>query len=239
MMADEVGTSYRQATAALAGRVLVAVQDNGGVNLTDFLDSCGDVTAAMGAVRLVGADVFVPQSLLNRPVDTRDVEIVESSFSVFPPTGQPSTPEQRVMAWRDWATGRLLARLTERNPPAPAAAPGTIAAVLGDPGDWRRWSIALAQLSSLAQPDVCGPVIQAVEEGCRSLSRGATRAVLRRDHPMAARLARWVALLAGRGGRLDLDPGLLIEHIRLHAGTEPSLLLDLAVARQLLDREPS
>lgn len=145
------------------------------------------------------------------------------------------------MAWRDWATGRLLARLTERDPSTPglSTAPGTVATVLGDPGDWQRWSIALAQLSSLAQPDVCTPVIQAVEEGGRSLSRGATRAVLRRDHPTAARLARWVALLAGRGTRLDLDPGLLIEHIRLHAGTEPSLLLDLAVARQLLDREPS
>jgi hypothetical protein len=232
---SQVGqASYANAAAVLAGRVLDAVQGTGGVGLAGFLDSCVDVTAGLGAVRLIGADVFAPHLLLDRPPDAGDIGVVDESFAVFPPATASATPEQRVMAWRDWATGRVLARLTERvsvGPPPPE--------VLDDTEDWQGWSVVAAQLSPLAQPGADGPVVEAVRQGRVALARGITRAVLRRDHTTAARLARWVALLGGTGVELPLDPALVIEHIRLHAGTGPRLLLDLAIARCLLGSESS
>jgi hypothetical protein len=228
--------SYANAAAALAGRVLDAVHGTGEVGLAHFLDSCADATAGLGAVRLVGADVFAPRLLLDRPLDPRDVEIVDESFAVFPCLAAPVPPGQRVMAWRDWATAGLLARLDGRGPVAPP--PVDAAQVLGDSEDWQRWSVAVAQLSPLAQHGAGGVIADLVCRDRVELVRGVTRAVLRRDHNTAARLARWVALVSSTGVGLPLDPALLIEHIRLHAGTDPRLQLDLAIARHLLGSEP-
>jgi hypothetical protein len=231
---SQVGqASYANAAAVLAGRVLNAVQGTGDLGLTGFLDSCTDVMAGLGAVRLVGADIFAPCLLLDRPPDAGDIDIVDESFAVFPTVARPVTPEQRVMAWRDWATGQLLGRLTERA----VVAPPDTAEVLYDTGDWQRWSVVAAQLAPLAQPRADGPVVSAVRGGRVALARGVTRAVLRRDFTTAARLARWIALLDGMGVGLPLDSALVIEHLRLHAGADPRLRLDLAIAGGMVGAE--
>ncbi|MFD0204744.1 MULTISPECIES: hypothetical protein [Saccharothrix] len=217
--------------ADLAGRVLGALRGSGGVGLADFLDSRADPTSGLGAVRLVGADVFLPHVVLDRPLAAEDVEVVASAFQVFPPVTEPAGPEQRVMAWHDWSTARLLARLTGA---AAVAAPDDPADVLGPAGEWARWSVAVAQLSSLAHPGATGPVVDAVAAQPLALCRGVLRTVLRRDFATASRLTRWVALVHAAGARLPVDPVSLVDHVALRVGAEPRRLLDLAVARYLV-----
>ncbi|MBW4716428.1 hypothetical protein [Saccharothrix obliqua] len=223
-------TSLADAATALARHVLDALDGVGEVGLADCVDSRSDATAVLGAARLIGADLFAPQVLLGRALDPRDAESVIDSFAVFPPVIEPVTPEQRVRAWRDWATARLLARLVGTAEPAVPVDNTPLDAH----DDWPRWSVRAAQLSSLALPGVGGPVVEAVRCGRQALARGVTRALLRRDHVTAARLARWAALLAGTGVEVPLDLALLLEHIRLHGGAGPRMLLDLAIARHVL-----
>ncbi len=224
-------SSCARDAADLAGRVLGALRGSGGVGLADFLDSCADPTAGLGAVRLVGADVFLPHVVLDRPLTARDAEVVVASFDVFPPVVAPASPEQRVMAWHDWSTARLLSTLTGD---VPVATPENPSAVLGPADEWARWSVAVAQLSSLAHPGATGPVVDAVATQPLALSRGVLRSVLRRDFNTAGRLTRWVALMHAAGVRLPVDPVLLVEHVGARIGAEPRRLLDLAVARHLV-----
>jgi hypothetical protein len=233
-----VRTSYMDTAALLADRVLGVLLDGGAVDLAGFVDSFANRAAALAAVRLVGADVFAPHALSNRPPGDHDAAVIHESCVAFPPICRPVTWEQRVTAWRDWATRRMLARVTQPDGTLPdATAPGEPADVLGPPEDWQRWSGCVAQLSTLALPGAGDPVARAVGDARLALAKGATRAVLRRDYGTAARLARWVALLCGAGARRPLDPARLIEHLRLQAGAEPRLLLHLAIASQLLEVE--
>ncbi|MCC8247879.1 hypothetical protein [Saccharothrix luteola] len=225
-------SSCARDAADLAGRVLGALRGGGGADLADFLDSCADTTAGLGAVRLVGADVFLPHVVLDHPLTDRDAEVVAASFTVFPPVTAPVANEQRVMAWHDWSTVRLLARFTGD---APVTTPDDPAVVLGPAEDWPRWSVVVAQLSALAHPGATGPVVDAVAARPLALCRGVVRTVLRRDFATASRLTRWVALVHAGGARLPVDPVLLVEHVGSRLGAEPRRLLDLAVARHLLE----
>lgn len=239
--------SYADAASALAGRVLDAVQGGGRVDLAGFLGSCADLAAGLGAVRLVGADVFAPHLLLGGCLAAEDFVVVARSLEAFPAVAGSPARERGVVAWRDWATASLLdlvsggpaaaAEGSAAVPPRDASLPD-VDTLLGPASDWSRWSVVVAQLSPLAQPGVGGPVAAAVAGEPLALARGVTRAVLRRDHVTAARLARWVALLHREGVELALDPGLLVEQIRLNAGAGTRLLLDLAVARHLLGETP-
>ncbi|WP_367128752.1 hypothetical protein [Saccharothrix sp. HUAS TT1] len=242
--------AYADAAAALAGRVLDAVRGGGEVDLAGFLDSCADAATGLGAVRVVGADVFAPHLVLGRPLAVEDQVVVARSLDVFPAVAGAPARERGVAAWRDWATARLLdlfagapvpSTPSSADPPTSpeAAALPDVDTVLGPAADWPRWSVVVAQLSPLAQPTVDGPVAPAVAREALALARGATRAVLRRDHVTAARLARWVALLSRRGVEAPLDPWLLTEQLRLNAGAGPRMLLDLAIARHLLGGEPA
>ncbi|MVO85555.1 hypothetical protein GPA10_12525 [Streptomyces sp. p1417] len=137
---------------------------------------------------------------------------------------------------------------TERNGPVTAGVAGALAprptgapqlAEAGsDPAEttWQTWSTRMGQLSPLALPGLESPVHAMARAAPQALARGATRAVLRRDFPTAARVARWLALLAAEGEPLPLDPAPLVEHLRLHGGG-PRLALDVAIARRLLGVE--
>jgi hypothetical protein len=231
-----LGTSLVDVATVLTERVLIALDGAGGIGLADQVDRHGDdLTSFMGGVRLVGADLFAPQLLDRRPMDLRDVSVVADSFKVFPPVGAPGNHEQRVRAWRDWATHRVVNHLTGRDEPAPPLDTD----VLDVAGSWQRWSVIVAQLSTLAMPGIGGPIVDAVARDSLQLARGVTRAVLRRDYTTASRLVRWVALLAGMGVRVPLDPALLLDHVRLHGGSASRVALDLAIAARLLEQERS
>ena len=240
MNAERLQVSLADAATEVADRVLGAVDGTEDIGLADYVNTGADTTTALGAVRLIGADIFAPHVLLGRPVHRDDAAVVARSFTAYPPTPQPTTRQQHVTAWRDWAAGRLLAR-TDETPPAGSNATPTpeMAALLDSTKTWQEWSATAAQLSPLALPGVGGPIVAAVFEGMRPLAQGVTRAVLRRDFVTAARLIRWMALSSSSGVRQPLDPALLIERIRLYGGTGSRLALDLAIARVLLRMEPA
>jgi hypothetical protein len=237
-----VQTCFADAASDLAGRVLTALHTDGKVDLPAFVDASADATAALAAVRVVGADIFVPYALLDRPLDTADARVVADSFAVFPAVSTPATPEQWVMAWRDWATVRLMLHLTGSQASGIANStpdPRSVPVSLGDARLWQQWSVRAAQLSPLALSLLDTAVTAAVAKQATVLALGASRAVLRRDYSTATRLTRWIALLASKDVDIPLDPVLLVEHLRLHTGSGPRLLLDLAVARRLLGLEPA
>ncbi|GAA3013431.1 hypothetical protein [Streptomyces fulvorobeus] len=118
------------------------------------------------------------------------------------------------------------------------AGSGTRPDATGPGTDWRQWSVRMGQLSTLALPGLAGPVHDAARAAPLALARGATRAVLRRDFPTAARIVRWLALLKAESVPVPLDPAPLVEHLRLHGGG-PRLALDVAIAGRLLATETS
>ncbi|MFD7510544.1 hypothetical protein ACFV5N_14585 [Streptomyces sp. NPDC059853] len=231
---------YTEATAALARRVLDALRGVGDTApLARFTEAATDPKAALAAVRVLGADVLAPHALTGGTPHPRDLAVIAQATAVFPAPVLTAPPpegplENWAIAWRDWATGRLIAALGDGaadDTPQPPAAP-----VLTDIADWQRWSGVCARLATLALPGVTGPVPAVVRRHPVALARGTTRALLRRDYPTAARLARWLAAAHRDGVPLPLDPAALTEHIALHAAGEPRLALDLAVARLLLGR---
>ncbi|MFF8652696.1 hypothetical protein [Streptomyces huasconensis] len=119
--------------------------------------------------------------------------------------------------------------------PDQAPGTGTPRAADADTG-WQRWSVRMGQLSPLALPGLDSPVRDAARAAPLALARGATRAVLRRDFPTAARITRWLALLSAEGVPIPFDPVPLVEHLRLHGGG-PRLALDVAIAGRLLALE--
>lgn len=234
---------YTESVQTLAGRVLDglgAVQDTRPVRV--HLDETPDAKAGYAAVRVLGPDVFVPQILAGIPFHPADTAVVQAAFEVFPPATADLPPEMGpemgpemagvVLGWRDWATARLLRRYGGVDLGLACPAEGC---ALTDPRDWRAWSVRMAQLSPLALPGLHGPVHDAAEADPVALSRGLTRALLRRDYPTAARLARWLGMLRGNGTGTPLDPQIATEHLRLLGGGGARITLDLSVAEHLLE----
>ncbi|WP_405651025.1 hypothetical protein [Streptomyces sp. RK9] len=262
MSPDRSQTAYAASAADLAVRALDALRGiEGTAMVAEHVERADDPKAALAAIRVVGADAFAPYVLADAAFHPQDAAAVTQSFALFPPpVTTPDPPpagaaEPWLVAWRDWAMATLLARLTGTEAdgvlaPRPTGAPVlTDDTVLTSPErpsapddstpsdtDWQRWSVRMGQLSPLALPGLEGPVHTAARAAPLALARGATRAVLRRDFPTAARITRWLALLAAEGARIPLDPVPLLEHLRLHGGG-PRLALDVAIARRLLALE--
>ncbi|MEW2389958.1 hypothetical protein AB0933_16575 [Streptomyces venezuelae] len=256
MSPDQSQTAYAASAADLALRALDALRGVGGTAMfAEHVERAEDPKAALAAVRVVGADGFAPFLLGDAVFHPQDAAAVTQSFAVFPPAvSTPAPPpdgavEPWLVAWRDRATATLLARFTEEADgqpdsellaPQPAGSPvldGRPSGGLGDT-DWQRWSVRMGQLSPLALPGLDGPVHFSARTGAAplALARGATRAVLRRDFPTAARIARWLVLLHTEGVPLPLDPAPLVDHLGLY-GAGPRLALDVAIARRLLGLE--
>ncbi|QES45529.1 hypothetical protein DEJ49_35125 [Streptomyces venezuelae] len=255
MSPDQSQTAYAASAADLALRALDALRGVGGTAvLAEHVERAEDPKAALAALRVVGADAFAPYLLHDAAFHPQDAAAITQSFAVFPPAvSTPAPPpegpvEPWLVAWRDWATAALLARFAEGADgpdggplaPQPAGAP-----ILDDhpsdgptDTDWQRWSVRMGQLSPLALPGLDSPVHSAARTGAAplALARGATRAMLRRDFPTAARIVRWLALLHAEGVPLPLDPVPLVEHLGLY-GAGPRLALDVAIARRLLGLE--
>ncbi|CAL9388614.1 hypothetical protein SUDANB171_01208 [Streptomyces sp. enrichment culture] len=232
--------TYTEATAALASCVLDALRGVGDTApLARFAETASDPKAALAAVRVLGADVLAPYALTGGSPHPRDLAVISQAAAVFPaPVFTAPPPEGPIenwaIAWRDWATDRLIAALGDaaaRESPRPPTGE-----TLTDATDWPRWAAGCARLAPLTLPGVGGPVPAAVRRHPVPLARATTRALLRRDYPTAARLLRWLAAAQRDGVTLALEPDRITEHIALHAAGEPRLALDLAVARLLLGR---
>ncbi|MDG9702783.1 hypothetical protein [Streptomyces sp. DH37] len=238
--------AYASAVESLANRVLGALRGaEDAAVVAAQVEDAPDPKAALAAVRVLGPDVFAPALLAGRAFGPADARAVADSFRIFPPD-PGAAPDA---AWRDWTTVRLLARFGDApedtlGVPEPAAfeeaaepdGPNSTDGTDGPVPSWRTRSLRMAGLHPLALPDVDGPVHEAALRRLRDLSRGTSRAMLRRDYPTAARLARWLAWAVHRGTRPELDAAAVVRHLELHCGSGGRTALDIAVARHLLDQ---
>ncbi|MEU4799226.1 hypothetical protein [Streptomyces sp. NPDC023327] len=258
MSPDQSQTAYATSAADLALRVLDALRGiEGTAMVAQHVERADDPKAALAGLRVLGADLFAPYVLGNAVFHPQDAAAVTQSFAVFPaavtppPAPPQGAPEPWLVAWRDWATATLLTRFTDppgaAEPVGAGTGPGAGPLVpqpsgapeLDRPGSatgWQHWSVRMGQLSPLALPGLGGPVHDAARAAPLALARGATRSVLRRDFPTAARIARWLALLGAEGVPLPLDPAPLVAHLRLLGGG-PRLALDVAISGRLLALE--
>jgi hypothetical protein len=197
---DSSRAAYAASAAELSRRTLDALTGVGGAAVAAaHVEAAADRTAALAALRVVGADTFAPHLLAGAPLTDADAAAFDHCFALFPPAAEhapppPAGPEAPwVIGWRDWATATLRALLP--GGAAAAAVPRPQPAGASPDADWNRWSVLMGQLCSLALPGLDGPVHAAARNAPLALARGATRAVLRRDYPTAARIARWLAWL--------------------------------------------
>jgi len=194
-----------------------------------------DPGSDLPGLRVLGADAFAAHVLRDVSPDAAEVEAAARAFVVFPPESLGGTPGTRwILAWRDWATARTLSRFgLSVDVPEP-----------GDGGEvtdarrWQSWSVHMGQLSSLALPGLDGPVHRAARENVTALARGTTRAMLRRDHRMAARIARWLAYTSAAGGASPLEPEPLLRHIRLFGDGSTRTVLDTRLAQHVSGVRP-
>lgn len=235
---ESVRQDVAAAVTALAGRVTEALADVRGTAhvVAPFVEISEDKVAALGAVRVLGADALAPALLAGTPPAEADTDVMAEAARCFPLAGNGE-----VLAWHDWATAEAVAR--QQHPPGRAPRPEwTVPEPASDPDqssgpDWREWSVALSQLAALALPGLDGPVHQAARRHAMVLARGACWAAMRRDYPLAARLARWLAFLRAGGlppGEAPLDPAPLLDHLLLVGGVEARTVLDARIGKRLL-----
>ncbi|GCD47722.1 hypothetical protein [Streptomyces paromomycinus] len=273
MISERSRTAHSESADQLARRALDALRGTGGAAVAAShveaaaAESGGDPAVALGAVRILGADVLAPYVLTGQPPPAGDTAAIGLALSALPPDETPppappaGTEEAWTMAWIDWGLATVLARLDPADSPVRAASlpqgpprcgdatprnlPPTTDTDGGDrqgtPGTpvqegWISWSVRMGKLASLALPGLDGPVHDAARAGALGLARGATRATLRRDHPTAARITRWLAWLHADGVKLPLDPAALTENTGLLGGGDRPAL-DTAIARRLLGLE--
>ncbi|MEV0276650.1 hypothetical protein AB0I22_09760 [Streptomyces sp. NPDC050610] len=267
MISERSRTAHSESAGHLAGRALDVLRGVEGTAVAAHVEEAGDPAVALGAVRMLGADVLAPYALTGLALPPGEAEAVRLALDALPPVqpppaAPPAGEEQPwLMAWADWGLLTLLSAAEPadvtgspplqppypQGPPqydgsAPRHLPPTAAA--GPDGDgavregWAPWSVRMGRLASLALPGLDGPVHDAARQGAVGLARGAGRATLRRDFATAARIARWLAWLHAEGVALPLDPAPLTTYIQLAGGDGGRLALDTAIARRLLGLEP-
>jgi hypothetical protein len=204
-------------TQALAARDKTPV-------LASFVYEARHRLPALGALRLLGPDVFAPSLCNQTPIHQSDSDVMAQAFEAFP--NQPGSLPP--IAWRDWATMSFL-------PGGSAELPTTVLAGSGEVTAWRAWSLDAAALASLALPGLASAVHDAVADHPAALARGLARAMLRRDYRTAARLARWAGyVVTQRGVRLAIDAAAVCRHIRLCGDGDVRGALDVEITERLL-----
>ncbi|QKW18227.1 hypothetical protein HUT16_03355 [Kitasatospora sp. NA04385] len=213
---------YAAAVEHLARRTLDALRDDTAAPPPP-LDAAAP-RPLLAAARVLGPDLFAPRLLAGAGPDGPTAALLAEARRTLPPPAAPSEQAALVLAWQDWAAGRLLGD----GAPPPPAPPGP--AELG----WQTWSVRMAQLSGLALPTLDGPVHDGARAHALALARGTVRSLLRRDPTTAARLARWLAWTGAEGLPPHLEVEPVLDRIRLAGDGSARTALGLAVAHRLL-----
>ncbi|MEU0271563.1 hypothetical protein [Streptomyces sp. NPDC006307] len=185
-----------------------------------------DTKAALAAVQVLGPDVFAPALLAGVLPGPLDREAVAEALRAFP-VGPGEPVEAIVLAE---AQAAVIAR--PERPDAGTRQHRTDARTLAD-ADWVSFAQCLARMSPLALPGCESAVAELARRRSLDVSRGVVRAMLRRDYPTAARLARWSALVNGRGAAeaLRLEP--VVAHVVQCGSSSARMALDVAVLQRL------
>ncbi|MEE1930772.1 hypothetical protein V1J52_21700 [Streptomyces sp. TRM 70351] len=214
--------SGRAAVEELAERVGAALAEGGTHPVSGGTQArAGQDPSALAAVRVLGPDLFAPTALAGAPPHPADRAVAEEALRIFP---APSDALHAV--WRDTAVHRLCGRRV----PSPASP-------LREEDTWRQYSAHLAAAAPLALPGLDTPFTASAAGRAPDVARGTVRAMLRGDHPTAARLARWLALTGPGRNVPALDLCALLDHIDLHTPGARTAV-DTAIARRLLFARP-
>jgi hypothetical protein len=234
---------YTTAVETLAGCVVRALTGaDDAYRLTDQVPPEGSPTrqAGLAAIRVLGADALAPFMVAGHRFSPGDAEIVVSSIRAFPLAEsdldlQHDHDDNAVLvrALREWATGEVLTRLGEPGFSTPYPARAGVGA--GHDEGWVAWATVLAQLSPLVVRGLDSALHADARRYRLDVARGVTRAMLRRDHLTAARLARWCAAC----GDAPMDPPFPVEpvlrQLELVAEPDPRLRLEITMARYGLE----
>ncbi|MFI9005760.1 hypothetical protein ACIGNX_00830 [Actinosynnema sp. NPDC053489] len=202
--------------------------------LAEHVRRAADDKAALAAVRVLGPDAFAPALLAGTRPHPLDHQVVAEALRLFPATAQDPV-EALCLAQ---AQGLLVARWSTNGlgGPRPGVEAQAVCAAQAH-ADWGEWSRRMVWLSPLAWPTVPGPVTDLALARVGDLERGLVRAMLRRDQPTAARLARWVAFGQARGADTALELEPVLRHLTQLTGGGARVLLDIEIARRLVAPE--
>ncbi|MEU2179364.1 hypothetical protein [Streptomyces thermolilacinus] len=191
-----------------------------------YVRQATDVKAALAAVRVLGPDVFAPALLAGASPGREDREVVAEALRVFP---AGSTEPFEVVALAE-AQAAVVTR--SNHPDAGVRHHRTEGAPLTD-ADWVSFTQRLARMSSLALPGCETEVTRLARRRGLDVGRGVVRAMLRRDYPTAARLARWSALVNGRGAAEGLRLEPVVGHLVQCGSSSARMALDVVVLQRL------
>lgn len=190
----------------------------------------GDDDLGLAAVRVVGADVLLPNVLHRTPPAPVDLAVCEKAVLAYPPGPDASATSR----WGHWAMTRTLRDL---------GAPAVVSPDDTEPDadwlddlPWQALTHQLALLAALAVPDADSPVARAAARRTLDVARGFVRAVRRRGWLQAAGAGRWLAALDDVPDTLGLDAGL--EFVAHMGGDDPRVALHLHAARHLRSGVP-
>jgi hypothetical protein len=179
------------------------------------------------AVRVVGADLLLPQVLFGTPPDVAEIAVFRKAVEAFPPRADAAP----TVWWSHWAMRRTLHRF-EADPvgsPPNAPAQDPAGADWLDGTSWQLLTHQLAVLAPLAVPGAECAVAEAARRRPVDVARGFVRAVRRRDWQQAAGAGRWLTLLDGVPPELGLETGL--DFVDLMGGGDPRVALQVQAAR--------
>lgn len=237
-----VPDATEMAAQALAAELADALSDgNGTFRLHRWSPGNADRINALGALRVLGADVLAPFVVAGHTLAADDTALLRVAVRAFPAPAS-GTADGSLWVRRDAALAQVLSGLGVDTGDWEGLAADGLSGGDGSDGtgnpavaqDWPMWSAHLVRLSSLALPPVNGPLREQTRVRRRELARGMTRSLLRRDYLSAARLARWLALDAPHAP--DREPLLdtALEHLDHLAPDQPRTRLEVAIARRLL-----
>ncbi|MFE9428138.1 hypothetical protein ACFYNO_34870 [Kitasatospora sp. NPDC006697] len=226
---ETVPGAVETAAQALAAELVQAIRGTADpVSLHREVAARPEPVPALAAIRVLGADVLSAHLLTGHALPAADAELLHAAVGAFP--APPGTdPEAALWALRDQALTAALAELGVAAGDWPGLAGRAPAAA--EPGNWAPWAADLVRCSPLALPPLEGPQREQARRRRLDLGRGLSRALLRRDHLSAARLARWLALDHRQLPEPLLAPAL--DHIDQLAADQPRTMLESALARRL------
>ncbi|MFF3334003.1 hypothetical protein ACFYWX_31380 [Streptomyces sp. NPDC002888] len=174
------------------------------------------------AVRVVGADLLLPNVLRGTPPDDAELSLFTMAVETHPPRAHAAP----AVAWSHWAMRRTLRLLDAPPPGRPAEEPDDSWLI---EADWRSLTHQLAVLAALALPEEDNAVARVAQSRPVDVARGFVRAVRRRDWQQAAGAGRWLTLLHGVPDTLGLETGL--DFVELMGGDDPRVALQVEAAR--------